>query len=160
MTTITLLEAIDRAIEGEAEARAFYLDAAEKTEDPGGVAMFRELADFEAHHENRLRALKASLASSGSWIAYEGRELSRTPAAEGRRDAATQGNAGALEALRIAIAAEEKAEAEYLALARSAADPRGEAMFERLASEESLHRKLLNDQYYSLANRGLWVWGD
>jgi len=29
-----------------------------------------------------------------------------------------------------------------------------------LAEEESLHEKILNDQYYSLHNTGVWSWGD
>jgi rubrerythrin len=39
-------------------------------------------------------------------------------------------------------------------------DPRGKDMYKRLASEEELHERLLNDQYYSLHNTGIWSWGD
>jgi rubrerythrin len=39
-------------------------------------------------------------------------------------------------------------------------DPRGRDMYKRLAEEEGLHEKLLNDQYYSLHNTGIWSWGD
>jgi len=39
-------------------------------------------------------------------------------------------------------------------------DPRGKDMYKRLADEEALHEKLLNDQYYSLHNTGVWSWGD
>ena len=160
MTTIDLAEAIDRAIAAEATARAFYLEAAGKTKNPAGAAMFRELAEFEGHHEDRLKALKASLAAGGAWIAYEGRALSKTSQAEAGSRPTVKESADATDALRIAIGAEEKAEAEYKALARAAGDPNGSAMFERLAAEEAMHRKLLDDQYYALTNRGLWVWGD
>jgi len=71
-------------------------------------------------------------------------------------DAATE----YLEALRLAIAAEEKAESEYKKLAAHADDSNGRQMFERLAEEEAIHRKVLDDQYYALSNKGLWLWGD
>ena len=44
--------------------------------------------------------------------------------------------------------------------AREARDTSGREMFERLASEEATHRKLLDHQYYALTNRGVWLWGD
>ena len=30
----------------------------------------------------------------------------------------------------------------------------------KLAGEEAIHEKVLNDQYYSLHNTGVWSWGD
>lgn len=156
---MTILEAVERAIQGEEEARSFYEAAAGKTSDAGGAAMFRELAEFEGHHKERLTALRRSLASGGSWIAYEGRSLSKAPAEGGGRKAVGP-QADALEALRIAIAAEEKAMAQYREMAGMAGDGLGRQMFERLAEEESMHRRLLNDQYFALSNRGEWMWGD
>jgi rubrerythrin len=160
MLKTDILAALDAAIRGEAEAQAFYRAAAENTDDPGGRAMFRELAQFEAHHQRHLEALKQSLAAGGAWVAYEGRTLSKMPAGEVTGVAAPGAHSGALEALRIAIGAEEKAEAQYRALSRSASDRVGQEMFERIAAEEADHRKLLNDQFYALSNHGVWVWGD
>ena len=160
MEKTDLLNALDRAIAAEKEAQSFYLAAADKTDDAGGAAMFRELAAFESHHQEHLKALKASLNERGAWIRYPARELSRTPAAEARGRAASGDHADALEALRLAIATEEKAEAEYKNLASQADDTSGKQMFERLAEEEAVHRKVLDDQYYSLSNTGLWRWGD
>ncbi|MGZ3604450.1 MAG: ferritin family protein, partial [Thermodesulfobacteriota bacterium] len=65
-----------------------------------------------------------------------------------------------MDALKIAIREEKKALAYYRSLAELTRDPRGKDMYKRLAGEESLHEKLLNDQYYSLQNTGLWSWGD
>ncbi len=160
MEKTDLLNALDRAIAAEKEAQSFYLAAANKTDDAGGAAMFRELAAFEAHHQEHLEALKASLRERGAWIRYPARELSKVPAAEARGRAASGEHSDALEALRLAIATEEKAEAEYKNLARQADDVNGKQMFERLAEEEAVHRKVLDDQYYALSNTGLWQWGD
>ncbi|MDF1553297.1 MAG: ferritin family protein [Deferrisomatales bacterium] len=160
MEKTDLLAALDRAITAESEAQAFYLAAADKTDDTGGAAMFRELAAFESHHREHLKALKASLNERGAWIRYPARELSKAPAAEARARAASSDHADALEALRLAIATEEKAEAEYKNLAHQADDANGKQMFQRLAEEEAVHRKVLDDQYYALSNSGLWQWGD
>jgi len=160
MLKTDILAALDAAIQGEAEAQAFYRAAAEKTDDPGGRAMFLELVEFEAHHQQHLEALKQSLSAGGAWVSYEGRTLSKVPAGEIAGTPAPGAHSGALEALRVAIGAEEKAEAQYRALSREAPDAAGREMFERMAAEEAGHRKLLDDQFYALSNHGVWVWGD
>ena len=158
--TTDILEAIDRAIDAETKASAFYADAAGRTKDPGGAAMFRELSEFEAHHRERLTALRASLQGEGKWIVYEGRDLSKTPPSEAGGRPAPGDSADALEALRLAIAGEEKAQAEYRALSEASGNEAGRAMFRRLADEEGMHRKLLDEQYLALANKGVWFWND
>jgi rubrerythrin len=160
MEKTDLLNALDRAIAAEREAQSFYLAAADKTDDPGGATMFRELAAFESHHQEHLEALKSSLVDRGTWIQYPPRELSAAPSGEAGRKAASGEHADALEALRLAIAAEEKAEAEYRELEQQADDAKGKQMFSRLAEEEAVHRKVLDDQYYALSNSGIWLWGD
>jgi rubrerythrin len=160
MEKTNILEALGLAIRAEEQAEAFYAAAAEKTDDAGGKEMFRELAEFECHHKERLTQLRESLQAGGGFLRYEGRSLSKVPGAEARGRPAVGDHADALEALRLAIAAEEKAEAEYRNLARAADDEAGRRMFEKLAEEESMHRKLLDDQCYALANKGLWLWGD
>ena len=65
-----------------------------------------------------------------------------------------------MDALKLAIREEKKAEAYYRSMAELTKDPRGKDMYKRLAGEEELHEKILNDQYYSLHNTGIWSWGD
>jgi rubrerythrin len=62
--------------------------------------------------------------------------------------------------LKIAVQEEKKAEAFYRSMAELTSDARGKDMYKRLANEEALHEKVLNDQYYSLHNTGIWSWGD
>ncbi|MBE0617864.1 MAG: ferritin family protein [Proteobacteria bacterium] len=160
MEKTQILSALDRAIQAEREANAFYASAASRTDDAGGAQMFRELAEFEKHHEEHLKQLKAALETRGAWIQYAGRKISKVPASEAQGRKAVGAHATALEALRIAIAAEERAITEYQTLAKEAPDAKGRDMFQKLAAEEELHRKLLDDQYYALTNRGVWLWGD
>jgi len=72
----------------------------------------------------------------------------------------TGANTGAIEALRIAIEGEEATESGYRSLAAEAANEAGREMFARLAAEEAMHRRLLDDQLPSLVNEGVWLWGD
>lgn len=160
MEKVELLASLDRAIRAEEQAHSFYQTAAQKTRDLGGAAMFQELAAFEGHHRDRLVALRDSLKKADAWIEYKGRDLSKRPTAEAAARSGVDERTDALGALRVAIEAEERAETEYRALASQTADQLGRRMFERLAQEESMHRKLLDDQYYALTNKGVWVWGD
>ena len=60
----------------------------------------------------------------------------------------------------MAIKEEQKARKYYLEMAQKTADPLGKDMFKKLAREEEMHEKVLNDQFYSLSNKGIWTWGD
>ena len=159
MQTDALIEILDRAIQAETEASEFYSSAARTTDNAGGREMFLELAAFEDHHRRHLDLLRASLASKGGFIAYPARGLERGAEAKTSRAAAGPHD-DSLTALRTAIDAEKRAEAQYREIAGKLADESGRAMFLRLAEEESMHRRILDDQYYALTNRGEWVWGD
>jgi hypothetical protein len=65
-----------------------------------------------------------------------------------------------IQALKTAISKESEAADFYRQMVEKTNDPDGKKMFETLVKEEEMHRQLLNDQYYSLQNRGEWVWGD
>ncbi|GAB6064790.1 ferritin family protein [Deferrisoma palaeochoriense] len=155
-----LREALDQAIRAEEEACNFYEGAAQTTDHPGGQAMFRELAAFERHHRRHLEELREALLHEKPWPEYQPRDLPprRT---EGDTPASTPSpHADALEALRIAAETEAEAEERYRRLAHQAPDRQGRELFLRLAEEEAMHRKVLEDQYYALSNRGVWLWGD
>jgi len=154
-------EELAEAIRGEEEAARFYAEAAAKTSDPSGAAMFRELAAFERHHREHLEALRGSLARQGGWVAYPPREFPAVPPEGGKAPRLPEGErADAAFALRTALAAEERAEARYRELAGKAPSGEGRKMFHRLAEEEAMHRRLLDDQLFALSNRGVWLWGD
>lgn len=159
MSDKELIDILERAIEEEVAAKAFYEEAARTTNDPGGRSMFMELAFFEQHHKEHLEALRDSLAAKSGFIRYPPKTIGS--AAEGKPGRPAVGpKDDILSALRTAIAAEEKAQAIYRGIADTTDDPDGKEMFSRLAEEESLHRRMLDDQYYALSNRGEWLWGD
>lgn len=62
------LDALEMGIQAEKDAIAFYQEAAEKTEDPSGRALFKRLADWEEEHRRLLEAEHDYLANNGFYL--------------------------------------------------------------------------------------------
>ena len=154
------IEIVKVAMEAEKDASQAYSKAAKKTTNPKGRDMFQQLSEFEMNHYRKLKDLLTSLQEKGEWILYGGTSLkkktipSKTPKPKGQEQLTD------MDALKMAIREEKKAQAHYRSMAGLTKDPRGRDMYKRLADEEALHERLLNDQYYSLHNTGIWSWGD
>jgi len=154
------IKAVRVAMEAEKGAYQAYSKAAKMTKNPRGKDMFQQLSEFEMNHYQRLKGLLKSLEEKGEWILYEGTSLKNKKIPLKTEKPKGQEQLTDLDALKIAIREEKKARAYYRSMAELAKDPRGKDMYKRLAGEEELHEKLLNDQYYSLHNTGIWSWGD
>jgi len=153
------LEIIKVAMKAEKDAYQAYSNAAKRTINPKGRDMFQQLSEFEMNHYQKLKDLLESLQEKGAWIPYGGTSLKKkaipkTPKLDGREQATDT------DALKMAIREEKKSQAYYRSMAELTKDPLGREMYKRLADEEALHERLLNDQYYSLHNTGFWSWGD
>ena len=162
MAESTTLEAIKRAMDAEMEAHTYYSQSAHKAINPKGKDMFRQLAALELNHYNNLKALHDSLHEGNGWIAYDGTQLSDTTHAPESKDPSREEDFkdDVLSILSKAIEDEKKASAYYTTLANEITDPAGKELFTKLAAEEKVHTKILNDQWYSLNNQGIWLWGD
>jgi len=154
------VKAIEVAMKAEKEASQLYGRLSKKTKNPRGRDMFEQLCDFEMNHYNRLKELAKSLQERGEWIHYAGTSLKTRALSTQADQPKGQNQLTDMDALKLAIREEKKAGAYYRSMAELAKDPRGRDMYKRLAGEEELHEKLLNDQYYSLHNTGVWSWGD
>jgi rubrerythrin len=154
------IKAIQVAIEAEKNAYQIYSKAAKKTRNPKGRDMFEQLSEFEMNHCQRLKTLLQSLQEKGEWILYQGTTLKKKTIPFKMQKPKGQEQLTDMDALKIAVREEKKAHAYYRSMAELTKDPRGKDMYKRLADEEALHEKLLNDQYYSLHNTGVWSWGD
>lgn len=154
------IKAVKVAMEAERNAYQAYSQAAKKTTNPKGRDMFHQLSEFEMNHYQKLKDLLKSLQEKGEWILYEGTSLKKKAISLKLVKPKGQEQLTDMDALKIAIREEKKAQAYYRSMAGLTQDPRGRDMYKRLASEEALHEKLLNDQYYSLHNTGAWSWGD
>jgi len=154
------LKAVKTAMESEKEASQFYSKAAKKTKNPKGKDMFQQLSEFEMNHYQKLKELSKLLVDKGEWILYSGTSLKKRTIPMKMEKPKGQEQMTDMDALKIAIREEKKAQAYYRSMAGLTRDPRGKDMYKRLADEEALHEKILNDQYYSLHNTGVWSWGD
>jgi len=157
------IEAIKIAMGAEMKAHEKYTQAAQKSTDPKGKDMFSQLAAFELSHYNHLKLLLDSLSDGKGWTEYSGTQFSEIPEFVKGEDLFLKANETKDDILSIlskAIEDEKKACKYYTKLAEETADPAGKEMFKKLAEEEKLHTKILNDQWYSLNNQGIWIWGD
>lgn len=154
------IKAINVAMEAEKGAYQNYSKAAKKTKNPKGKDMFQQLSEFEMNHYQKLKELLKSLQEKGEWILYSGTSLKKKMIPLKVEKAKGQEQLTDMDALKMAIREEKKAQTYYRLMAELAKDPRGRDMYKRLAAEEALHEKVLNDQYYSLHNTGVWSWGD
>ena len=154
-----IMEAIEIAMEAEKKANQFYADAVKKVGNERGKNLLKQLADFEQNHYNKLKQLKDSLSSSGKYINYQGTDFKQFKAEiSGTIEKDRQ---GVLDILKLAIDAETKAKEHYAKMVTQTTDKQGKAMFEKLAEEEDMHRRILNDEFYNLSNEGgTWAWGE
>jgi rubrerythrin len=154
-------QAIEIAMEGERKAQAFYAQAALEVHDPAGRDLLGRLAAFEQHHYQKLAELARSLRQDGKFIAYQSRTLEQFSPVPSQGEAAgslleqLHDVAGILNA---AIENEKLAEMRYRVLAEETNDADGQGMFKKLAAEESLHKRVLEDEFFSISNRGVWGW--
>jgi rubrerythrin len=155
---LQLIDAIELALQAEADAQVFYTAAAAACGDPRGKDMFAQLARFEQSHFENLKLLRANLTGE-SWSGYTGTEF-RLDAPGGGAELDTLQIKSDIDAINLAIQAERKAADGYADLAEKARDPQVVDMFRKLSAEESLHLKVLEDQFFALSNEGHWVWGE
>ena len=153
---IDMLGAIELAMEAEDKAHTFYRNGAEKTEHPHGKELLRQLADFEKNHYDHLKKLHESLTHSGRYIHYGGTSFSRSKIETTGEIEGEPKKDEVLQILNMAIEAERKAQRRYADLAGRTTDISGRGMFKKLSEEEGLHLRILNDEFYNLANKGGW----
>jgi rubrerythrin len=159
--TLGLEEALDIAMDAELKAQAFYAQAAVEVQDPQGKDLLSRLAAFEQHHYQKLDELARSLQESGQFIEYETLTVAQFAPFTGKGEASgtlldeLKNEAGIL---GKAIETEKIAGERYQALAAQTDDPAGQDMFKKLVLEEQMHQRILEDEFFSLSNRGVWGW--
>jgi len=156
-----LEEALDIAMDAELKAQAFYAQAAVEVQDPRGKDLLSRLAAFEQHHYQKLAELARSLQEDARFIAYETQTLEQFAPSSGRGETSGTlldqlGDETAI--LSKAIENEKIAGERYKALAEQTGDPSGQDMFKKLAYEEQMHQRILEDEFFSLSNKGVWGW--
>jgi rubrerythrin len=146
----TLKAAISRAIYAEIGAMNFYSRIAGKIENEEGSTRFEQLSVDEKGHRDTLKGWYLRL--FGTEFAEDEQVIKSSEISDIR----IRGEAGAIEALDIAIEAESQANDYYLAEAERAEDPELKKMFESLALQEKGHYDLLTAEKNALTGGFYW----
>jgi rubrerythrin len=150
MTHHTIRDALVRAIYAEIGAGNFYTHMAERISNPEGSRRFEELAGDERGHRQTLEGWYERIVGEAFEVDEEAVKASEIG------DIAIDRQAGALEALDIAIDAEAKARSFYLEQAQKAQDAEMRSMFERLADQEQGHYNLLSAERNAVVGGFYW----
>ncbi len=166
-----LEEALNIAMDAELKAAAFYAQAAVEVQHPQGRDLLGRLAVFEQHHYEKLAELVESLQLGGPFIEYETRTVTDfQPSGGALRQPELLGPSGEAAGTRVgdlgdvasilskAIANEKQAGERYRALFEGTSDSVGQDMFRKLANEELMHQRILEDEFFSISNQGTWGW--
>jgi rubrerythrin len=156
-----LEEALDIAMDTELKAQAFYARAAAEVQEPQGRDLLGRLAAFEHYHYEQLAKLAKALQKDGQFIEYETRTVDQFVPIIGRGETAgTQLDEleDVASILSKAIENEKIAGDRYRVLAEETSEPAGQDMFRKLANEERIHQRILEDEFFSISNKGTWGW--
>lgn len=146
------------AMNAEAEAKKFYLEAAAKAQSDAGKKLFTELAEFEQGHYDRVRKI---IESRSTGVKLTEITPSKDIPAKAEVEGQFEPNKDEIiKVLTMGIEAEKKAQAKYLEIAKISPDSEIKSMFNSMAEEERKHRSILEDQFYSMSNQGKIIWGD
>jgi rubrerythrin len=146
------------AMNAETKAREFYLNASQKAQSPTGKQFFKELADFEQGHYERVKQV-IETRTAGKQV--EACEPAHIPVIGSEIKGEVEPNKDEIvDVINRAIQAEKDAQERYKNIANALDNHTTKALFEGLAEEEGKHQRLLEDQFYHMSNKGIIIWGE
>ncbi len=156
------LNALEVALNNEKREREFYLKHAKRSKNRLGKLMFKQVADDELEHYERLKELHGRWTKQEKWPETIPLQVKNTLVKEilveytQRVNESDKGDADDLEAVRIAIDFEAKGAKYYRELRDSVFDPREKAFFELLSTIENEHYLSLRDTEEYLTDPAAW----
>ena len=156
------LNALEVALNNELRERDFYLKHAERTRNPLGKSMFKQIGDEELEHYERLKQLHEKWEKQEKWPETVPLRVKDTVvkdilldvvkgAAEG-----PEGDDDDLEAVRTAIDFEARGTKHYAQLRDSLSDEKEKAFFDLLSRIEHEHYLSLKDTEEYLTDPASW----
>ncbi len=149
--------ALQKALRLEQEGEAFYREAAERTIDPKGKAMYASLAEDEVLHARIIQREIDALAEGKGWQATESAkgevdlDALLFPQGKVAFEEAVRSDANDLDALLFALKIENDSYNLYLEQAKTATDDKARAFYGFLVEAERAHFDLLMANYESLS---------
>jgi rubrerythrin len=145
------LNALEVALNNEMREREFYLKNAERTKNPLGKAMFKQIGDEELEHYERLKKLQAEWAKMGKWPETVPLTVNDTVVKDvliefiRNVDTSTKSTDDDLKAVRTAIDFEARGSEFYAKLRDAVSDPKEKEFFDILVRIEREHFLSLKD---------------
>ena len=158
------IENLKIAVRTEIKGYNFYITASNTLKDEHGKTVFRHLAKEEIEHINVLTAIGKSLEIGGSWLAYKdavaldfGKSSAPIFMEENELTKRLKENPTELNAVTIAMGAEEKAVDFYSGLIKAASEPDEKAVIGKILDMERNHLRLLRWERESVIHTGFWA---
>ena len=145
MEDITVRVVIDYSIEKEIEAQSRYMHMAQIAQKEKTKKLFLRLANMEEGHKDKLRGMTARDVAG-----YRLKDVPDLHIGEKLSDREFTTDMGLLDAMALAIQAEERAEKLYLDAARGIPEGEDKKIFAVLAQEEKQHKLDLETEYREL----------
>lgn len=145
------LNALEVALKNEMVEREFYLKNAERTKNPMGKAMFKQIGDEELEHYERLKQLHEKWSKQEKWpetvpLKVKDTDIKSVLNGLGKKtESAIGGDADDLAAVRKALDFEANGVKFYANLRDSVTDPREKQFFDLLSKIEHEHYLSLKD---------------
>jgi rubrerythrin len=154
----TVDELLIEAMNAETKAKEFYLQAAEKAQSASGRDLFKQLADFEKNHYERVKSVIDARTQGSSLPASLKQDI---PHIKAEIEGEIEPNKDEIvDVINKAIKAEQDAQARYKKIADLFDTAQDKEIFNDLAEEESTHQRILEDQFYHMSNKGTIIWGE
>lgn len=156
------LDALEVALNNETREREFYLQNAKRTTNPVGKAMFRQIADEELEHYERLKELHGKWEKEQKWPESVPLRVKNTLVRDVLKGVVEKtaklppGDKNDLAAVRTAIEFEAAGAVYYADLRDKSADPKEKAFFNLLADMEHEHYVTLKDTEELMTNPASW----
>lgn len=156
------LNALEVALKNEMVEREFYLKNAERTKNPLGKAMFKQIGDEELEHYERLKQLHEKWTKQEKWpetvpLKVKDTDIKAVLNGLGKKPGGTGGgDADDLAAIRKALDFEAKGVKFYANLRDSVTDPREKQFFDLLSKIEQEHYLSLKDSEEYFIDPASW----
>jgi len=144
------------AMNSEVEAKKFYKNAAEKAQSQAGKEFFKELADFENNHYEKVKEMIEARNKGTKPKPYTSPKIK-----EIRSEVAGEFEPNKdeiVDVLILGIKAEKTAQERYNKIADQIKDVQDQEIFRDLAEDERRHHDLLEAQHYQISNKGIIIW--
>jgi rubrerythrin len=156
------LNALEVALNNEMREREFYLKNANRTKNSLGKAMFKQIADDELEHYERLNQLHQKWQKKEKWPETVPLKVKDTVVKDilvefvKKADKKSIGDDDDLEAIRVALDFEAKGAKYYGEMRDSVSNPKEKQFFDLLSRIENEHYLSLKDTEEYLTDPASW----